>query len=399
MTASVAPRVAILSAVRTPIGKLGGSLKELSGVTLGVVATRAALERAGVPASEVTLLVMGHGIHAGTGQNPARQVAIHAGVPKMSEEYTVNQVCGSGMQAIRSAVSAIRAGEVPLAVAGGMESMSSAPFLTSSRARWGYRLGHQELEDSILRDSLLDAYDGHEHMGLTGERIAQHFGLTRNDVDAFALRSHREAARAVADGTFDAETVAVPAGLAPGSPGLAKDEGPRGSTTMEGLAKLRPAFRPDGILTAGNSSQIADGAAALVLASEAEAARRGAKPIAWVHSTGAGGVDPSDVMEAPIPTVKAHLDRVGLSPGDLDRFEHNEAFSSASIAVQRSFDIPDSKFNVHGGAVALGHPIGDSGARIVVTLVHELARSRGHLGLATLCMGGGNGLSVIVERA
>ncbi|HUI38064.1 MAG TPA: thiolase family protein [Thermoplasmata archaeon] len=399
MSTAHGPRVAILSAVRTPIGKLGGSLKELSAVTLGTVAVRAALERAALPASEVPLLVMGHGIHAGTGQNPARQVAMGVGVPKMSEEYTVNMVCGSGMQALRTAFHEIRGGEVPLAVAGGMESMSSAPFLTSNRARWGFRLGTQELEDSIMRDSLLDAYGEHEPMGLTGERIARKFNLTRTDVDVFSLRSHREAARAVADGTFDAELVPVPPGLVRGNEGLAKDEGPRGSTTIEGLAKLRPAFRPDGILTAGNSSQIADGAAALVLASESEVERRGAKPLAWIHSTAAGGVDPSDVMEAPIPTVRAHLARVGLTAAEMDRFEHNEAFSSASIAVQRSFDIPDSKFNVHGGAVALGHPIGDSGARIVVTLVHELRRSRGHYGLATLCMGGGNGLSMILESS
>jgi acetyl-CoA C-acetyltransferase len=399
MSSSAGPRVAILSAVRTPIGKLGGSLKELSGVALGVVAVKAALTKAQVSASEIPYLAMGHGIHAGTGQNPARQVAMGVGVPAFSEEFTVNQVCGSGMQAIRVATSAIRAGEVPIAVAGGMESMSNAPFLTTARARWGYRLGNQELEDSIQRDSLWDAYEGHEPMGLTGERVAQHFKLTRQEVDAFAMRSHLAAAKAVADGTFASEVVPVPAGLAPGNPGLERDEGPRATTTMEGLAKLKPVFRPDGILTAGNSSQIADGAAALVLASEEEVHKRGLAPIAWVHSTGAGGIDPPNVMEAPIPTVKAHLQRVGLSAADLDRVEHNEAFSSASIAVQRSFDIPDAKFNVHGGAVALGHPIGDSGARIVVTLVHELHRSRGHRGLATLCMGGGNGLSVIVERA
>jgi acetyl-CoA C-acetyltransferase len=342
---------------------------------------------------------MGHGIQAGTGQNAARQVSLAVGMPKMSCAYGVNIVCGSGMQAIRSALAAIRAGDVSIAAAGGMESMSSAPFLTSTRARWGFRLGTQELEDAILRDSLIDAYGEHEPMGLTGERIAQKFGLTRTDVDVFGLRSHREAARAVSDGTFESELAPVPAGLAPGSPGLARDEGPRGSTTIEGLARLRPAFRPDGILTAGNSSQIADGAAALVLASEAEVERRGSKPLAWIHSSYAGGVDPSDVMEAPIPTVRAHLERVGLSPADFDRVEHNEAFASASIAVQRSFDFPDAKFNIHGGAIALGHPIGDSGARIVVTLLHELRRSHTHRGLATLCMGGGNGLSLIVENA
>jgi acetyl-CoA C-acetyltransferase len=308
-------------------------------------------------------------------------------------------VCGSGMQALLATTASIRSGDQSLGVAGGMESMSSSPFLIPSKARWGMRYGAPPLDDAMLRDSLLDAYGEHEHMGRTGERVAEKFGITRADADAFALRSHRAAARANADGTFASETVPIPRDL-PGTPlGLAHDEGPRGDSTLEGLARLTPSFSPDGILTAGNSSQLSDGAAALVLASDSEAERRGIRPIAWVHSSAVGGVAPSDVMESPIPTVRAHLERVGLDVSAIDRIEHNEAFASASIAVQRAFRFPDDRFNVHGGAVALGHPIGASGARIVVTLLHELVRSGGRYGLATLCMGGGNGLSLILERA
>ncbi|HEV2230973.1 MAG TPA: acetyl-CoA C-acyltransferase [Thermoplasmata archaeon] len=392
------PRIAILSAVRTPIGKYGGALKDVPAVALGTVAVRAALGRASVDPTDVPFVYFGHCLQAGTGQNPARQVLRGVGIPDRSGAVAVNMVCGSGMQSILLAVAALRSGEHELAVAGGMESMSSAPFLLTGRARWGVRYGPQALDDAMLRDSLLDAYGEHEHMGLTGERIARKLGLGRADLDRFAVRSHRAAALASSDGSFAAESVEVPPGLVPGSEGLSRDEGPRGNTTLEGLAKLKPAFAADGLLTAGNSSQLSDGAAALVLATEAEAARRGAKPLGWIHSSAVGGVDPSDVMESPIPTVTAHLARVGLTPDRLDRIEHDEAFSSASIAVQRAFSFPDDRFNVHGGAVALGHPIGASGARIVVTLLHELTQARGRIGLATLCMGGGNGLSLLVER-
>jgi acetyl-CoA C-acetyltransferase len=248
-------------------------------------------------------------------------------------------------------------------------------------------------------DGLTDAYEEHELMGLTGERVAQHFGLTRADVDAFALRSNLRAVQARDDGTFSSEVVPVPPELTPGGPGLPRDECPRVDTTLAALGKLRPAFAPNGVLTAGNSSQLSDGAAALVLASRREVERRNLKPLGWIHSTGEGGVHPRDVMEAPIPTVKKHLVRTGLKPTDFDRVEHNEAFSSASIAVQRSFGFTEEQFNVHGGAVAIGHPIGASGARIVVTLVQELVRSKSRLGLATACMGGGNGLSLVVDRS
>lgn len=250
----------------------------------------------------------------------------------------------------------------------------------------------------MLKDSLLDAYGEHEHMGLTGDRIAEKFHLTRTEVDTFAVRSHLRAAAAREDGTWAAETVAVPPSLTPRGAGLDRDEGPRADTTLESLARLKPVFRPDGVQTAGNSSQLSDGASALVLASSAFVQRHGLSPMAWVHSGCVSGVDPRDVMESPIPTVRRHLEKTGFTPADFDRVEHNEAFASASVVVQRTFGFTDRQFNVHGGAVALGHPIGASGARIVVTLVHELVRTDSQLGLATLCMGGGNGLSVIVDR-
>lgn len=398
MTSPTSPRIAILAAVRTPIGKYGGTLRSTPAVELGALVAREVIERAHLTPPDIPEVLFGHCIQAGTGQNPARQVLRGAGVPDASGATTVNMVCGSGLKAIHFGADAIRAGTFDLVLAGGMESMSSAPYLATGRMRWGVKYGSQTLEDAMIHDSLQDAYGEHEQMGFTGERIAEALHLTREEVDAFAARSHQRAAQAIREGLFQHELVSVPAGLTPGAKGLEVDEGPRGNTTVEALARLKPSFRRDGLLTAGNSSQLSDGAAALVLASEREVERRGATPLAWIHSYAVGGVHPSRVMEAPIPTVRKHLDDVGLTPGDFDRVEHNEAFASASIAVQRAFNLTDQQFNVHGGAVALGHPIGCSGARIVVTLVHELARTRGHRGLATLCMGGGNGLSLIVER-
>ena len=398
MTGSAPPpaRVAIVGAARTPIGKYGGALRAVPAVTLGAIAVRSALDRARVAPGQIEEVLVGHCIQAGTGQNPARQVLRAAGVPDTAGGVTVNMVCGSGMQAIQSATHALRAGEFDLAVAGGMESMSGAPYLLSGRVRWGLRYGYLGLDDAMLRDSLLDAYGEHEHMGLTGERIARDLHLTRAEVDAFALRSHQRAARASADGTFAAEIAPVsePAFGAE----LRIDEGPRGDSTLEGLARLKPSFDPNGVLTAGNSSQLSDGGAAVVLASEKAVNEHGLHPLAWVHSGAVSGVSPERVMESPIPTVRRHLERTGFTPAQFDRIEHNEAFASASIAVQRAFAFPDDRFNVHGGAVALGHPIGASGCRIVVTLVHELVRAHGSLGLATLCMGGGNGLSLILDR-
>jgi acetyl-CoA C-acetyltransferase len=390
--------VAILAAARTPIGRFGGSLRSVPATRLGTLAARAAIDRAGWAPSDVEELLFGQAIQAGAGQNPARQVLRGAGVPDSVGAATVNMVCGSGMKAIHWGYAAIRAGDFDRVVVGAMESMSSAPYLLDGAMRWGSLPGPHTLDDGMQRDALIDAYDEHEVMGLTGERIAKKFGLTREDVDIYGLRSHLRASKAVAAGTFSRELVPVPRELTPGGEGLDHDEAPRADTTLEKLARLKPAFAPDGVLTAGNSSKLSDGAAALVLASAREVRERGAKPIAWIHSAAESGVHPRDVMESPIPTVKKHLERTGLRPSDFDRVEHNEAYASASIAVQRTFDFTEEQFNVHGGAVALGHPIGASGARIVVTLLHELLRSQKSLGLATLCMGGGNGLSLVVDR-
>jgi acetyl-CoA C-acetyltransferase len=391
--------VAILAAARTPIGRFGGALRNVPATRLGVLAARAAIDRAGWVPSDVQQVLFGQAIQAGAGQNPARQVLRGAGVPDAVGAATVNMVCGSGMKAIHWGYSAIRAGDFDRVVVGAMESMSSAPYLVDGAMRWGSLPGPHTLDDGMQRDALLDAYDEHEIMGLTGERIAKKFGLSRAEVDAFGLRSHLRASKAVAAGTFGSELIAVPRDLTPGADGLDHDEAPRADTTLEKLARLKPVFAPDGVLTAGNSSKLSDGAAALVLASAREVRERGATPLAWIHSTGESGVHPRDVMESPIPTVRQHLERTGLRPSDFDRVEHNEAYASASIAIQRTFGFSEEQFNVNGGAVALGHPIGASGARIVVTLVHELLRSRKSLGLATLCMGGGNGLSVVVDRA
>ncbi|MGA8303558.1 MAG: thiolase family protein [Thermoplasmata archaeon] len=390
--------VAILSAVRTPIGRFGGALRGVPATRLGTLAARAAIERAGWTPGDVEEVLFGQAIQAGAGQNPARQVLRGAEVPDSVGAATVNMVCGSGMKAIQWGYLAILAGEFDRVVVGAMESMSNAPYLLDGGMRWGSSPGPHTLVDGMQQDALIDAYDEHEIMGLTGERIAKKFHLTRGDVDAFGLRSHLRASAAVTAGTFGPELVAVPGEWTPGGAGLDHDEAPRADTTLEKLARLPPAFAPDGVLTAGNSSKLSDGAAALVLASPREVRERGAKPIAWIHSAAESGVHPRDVMESPIPTVRKHLERTGLRPADFDRVEHNEAYASASIAVQRTFDFSEEQFNVHGGAVALGHPIGASGARIVVTLVHELIRSQRSLGLATLCMGGGNGLSLIVDR-
>jgi acetyl-CoA C-acetyltransferase len=391
--------VAILSAMRTPIGKFGGTLRAVPATRLGTLAAHAALEQAGMAPNEVEQVLFGMAIQAGAGQNPARQVLRGAGIPDAVGAATVNMVCGSGMKAIHWGYAAIRSGAADRVLVGGMEAMSNAPYLLPGAMRWEHPPGPYTLDDAMQRDTLIDAYDEHELMGLTGERTARKFRLSRADVDAFGLRSHLRASAAVRDGTFTGETVPVPAAWTPKADGLSKDECPRADTTLEGLARLRPAFTPDGVLTAGNSSKVADGAAALVLASAEEVRRRGVTPLAWVHSLAESGVHPRDVMESPIPTLKRHFERTGLRAQDFDRVEHNEAYASASIAVQRTFGFTDDQFNVHGGAIALGHPIGSSGARIVVTLVHELVRARKSLGLATLCMGGGNGLSLAVDRA
>ncbi|MGI0129226.1 MAG: thiolase family protein [Thermoplasmata archaeon] len=397
--------VAILSAVRTPIGKYRGALRTIPAARLGALAASEAIGRSGLKPADIEDVLFGQAIGAGQGQNPARQVLRASHIPDDAGASTINMVCGSGMKAVHLGYSEILAGGASRVLVGGMESMSRAPFLLPPESRWeapsapGSPPSPVAKIDANTQDGLSDAYGEHELMGMTGERIAERLGITREEADAYSLRSHRRAVEAGRGGRLREEIVPVPPGFVPGAPGLDHDENPRPTTSLEALSKLRPAFKADGILTAGNSSSLADGGAALVLASAEEVAQRGLRPMAWIHSICVSGVDPANVMESPIPTVRKHLAETGLSPGVFSRIEHNEAFSTASIAVQRAFDFPDERFNAAGGAVALGHPIGMSGARIVVTLVHELLRTQGELGLATLCMGGGNGLSLIVDRS
>jgi acetyl-CoA C-acetyltransferase len=350
-----------------------------------------------VEPDDVDEVIMGNVVSAGLGQNVARQSAIKAGLPPSVGALTVNKVCGSALKAVMLAAQSIRAGDNDLVVAGGSESMSNAPFLVRD-LRWGHRYGDAGLVDSMIFDGLWDAFNDY-HMGMTGEAVAERYGITRRAADEFALRSHSRAAQASRSGKFDAEIVPVPVHHAGGTVvDFRVDECIRADTTLEGLSRLKPAFKKDGILTAGNSSQLSDGASAVVVASEEEANRIGATSLARIVAYGTGGVEPERVMEAPIPTTRAVLKKASLSVDDIDLFEHNEAYSTASLAVMQALGIDEKKFNVNGGAVALGHPIGASGARVLTTLLYELISTGRKRGLATLCLGGGNGVTVIIER-
>ena len=339
---------------------------------------------------------MGNVISAGLGQNPARRAAIDAKIPYSVGSITVNKVCGSGLKAVMLAAQAIKAGDAEVVVAGGMESMSNAPYLAMN-LRWGLRHGNGSLVDAMINDGLWDHYHGF-HMGMTGELIAKRFRITRREADEFAFQSQQKAARAAKSGIFDDEKVAVRTGGEKGEAEFFEDECIRPDTTIEKLATLKPAFKSGGILTAGNSSQLSDGAAAVVVASEEAAEKLGAKPMARVVAYGTGGLEPGRVMEAPIPTTREVLKKAKLGVDDIDLFEHNEAYAAASIAVRRALNVDEKRFNVNGGAVALGHPIGCSGARVLATLLYQMKRSGGRLGLATLCLGGGNAVTMIVER-
>ncbi|MDG6915406.1 MAG: acetyl-CoA C-acyltransferase [Nitrososphaerota archaeon] len=384
----------IVSACRTPIGKFGRSLVGVHAARMGAVVVREAIARAGLRPRDVGEVIMGNVISAGLGQNVARQSAIYAGVPVSVGSVTVNKVCGSGLKSVILAAQAIKAGDQELVVAGGTENMSNAPYL-SRQSRWGAQYGDAKLEDAMLVDGLWDAYNGYQ-MGMTGERVARRHGVTRRQADEYACESQSRAARAQRDGRFAAETVPMETGREGAK--LEADECVRPDTTVEGLSRLKPAFAPRGVLTAGNSSQLSDGASALVLAGEDAAERRGLKPLARVVAYETGGTRPEDVMEAPIPTVKALLKKARTSIDEVDLVEHNEAFSTASIVVRESLGVPEGRFNVNGGAVALGHPLGCSGARILTTLLYEMSRTGRRRGLATLCMGGGNALAMLIER-
>lgn len=387
----------IVSACRTPIGKFEGTLKGVPVQKLGAIVIEEAVKRAGIEKNVIEEVIMGNVLQAGLGQNPARQSAIYAGIPYEAGALTVNKVCGSGMKAIMLAASEIRAGNADVIVAGGMESMDNAPYLLE-KARFGYRMFDGKIIDEMVYDGLWDVYNNF-HMGMTGEIIAEKYGIKREEIDAFALRSNQRAVKATKEGRFKDEIVPVVIESRKGEKIVFdKDEGPREDTSMEKLAKLKPVFKEGGVVTAGNASQISDGAAALVVMSEKAMNEYGIKPLARIHSYTYSGTKPELVMDAPVPTVRKLLAKTGLKIEDFDLIEHNEAFASASVAIQKVFSIPDEKFNVNGGAVALGHPIGCSGARIVVTLLHEMIKQSSKLGLATVCLGGGNATAIALER-
>lgn len=388
--------VVILSAVRTPIGAFGGALKDVSVAQLGATATRAALERAGLAADDVDEVVFGCARQAGNGPNPARQIAWHTGVPVERPAFTVNKACASGMKAVTLGVQSILTGENNVVLAGGVEQMSQIPFLLM-KARWGYRLGNDTLVDAMYRDGYMCPL-AEMPMGETAELLADRYGITRQEQDAFALESHRKAVAAWESGAFADEVVPVET---PGRKGetvmVEQDERPRPDTSLEKLARLKPAFRADGTITAGNASGIADGAAALVLALAKRARALGTPPLARIVGFASGAVHPREMGLGPLPATRRLLERTGLSLPDFELIELNEAFAAQVLAVERELEWDVERRNVHGGAVALGHPTGCSGARILVTLLHALRSHNGTLGLATLCVSGGLGMAVAVE--
>jgi len=387
----------IVSAVRTAIGTYGGGLAEVPAVTLGEICIRAALERADLKPGQVNEVIMGNVLQAGLGQNPARQSAINAGLPVEIPAMTINKVCGSGLKAVMLAAQAIKLGDADIVVAGGMESMSRAPYLLE-KARFGYRMGDGKLVDEMIRDGLWDAFNDC-HMGMTAENICMAAELSREDLDKFALQSQQRAAHAIEAGVFKQEIVPVEVPGKKGPTIFDKDQGPRSETTIEALTKLRPAFMAEGgLVTAGNSSGLNDGGAAVVVMSRKKAEELGLKPMATIRSYASAGVDPRVMGMGPVPATKSALEKAGLKVSDLDLVEANEAFAAQSVAIGRELGFDPSKLNVNGGAIALGHPIGASGTRILVTLLYEMQRRQSHYGLATLCIGGGQGVAMIVER-
>jgi len=386
----------ILSACRTPIGSFGGVFKDLSAVDLAAIVIREAIARGGVDATEIGDVIIGCVLQAGAGMNVARQAALKAGVPVEVPAETINRVCGSGMSAVVHAVEAVKAGFVDVMLAGGTESMSNAPFILKG-ARWGYRMGNAEVLDSMLGEGLTCAIHGC-HMGNTAEEIVTRYHVSRADQDAFAAESQRRAGQAISSGVFDREIVAVEVPQRKGAPlRVTRDEYPRAGTTVETLAALRPAFAKNGTVTAGNSSGINDGAAALVIATGKKARALGREPLARIVAYCTTGVDPMIMGIGPVEAMRKALKRAEMTVDDLDLVELNEAFAAQSLAVVRELKLDPSKVNVHGGAIALGHPIGASGARVLTTLVHALQARGGGRGAAALCVGGGMGTAMIVE--
>jgi acetyl-CoA C-acetyltransferase len=387
----------IISAARTATGKFLGSLKEFTAPQLGAIVVREAVRRAGIDPAAVDECIMGNVVSAGEGQNPARQAALHGGLQDHVAAMTINKVCGSGLKAVMLATQGIATGDIDVAVAGGMESMSNTPYLLP-RVREGLRMGNGTLVDSMIQDGLWCAFEAC-HMGMTGEHVAEHFKVGRDDQDRYAAESHRKAARATREGWFKDEIVPIEIPQKKGSPIIfERDESIREDTTPEVLAGLKPAFKKDGTVTAGNSPGVNDGAAAVVLASADKARSLGLSPIARVVGQATSGLPPKLVLMTPVEAVRKVAQKVGWKLEDVDLFEINEAFSVQMVAVLRELGIPQEKVNVHGGAVALGHPIGASGARVLTTLLYALKRRGLTRGIASLCLGGGNGVALAVER-
>lgn len=386
----------IVSACRTAIGKYGKALSGIKATELGACCVKEAVSRAGIRPADVEECIMGNVLSAGLGQNPARQAAVGAGLPVEIGSFTVNAVCGSALKAAMLAADAVKAGQYNVLAVGGMESMSNAPYLLNE-ARWGYRMNDQAVVDCMVHDGLWDIFNN-QHMGFTGEIVAERFGVTREDADRLSVESHQKAVEAQKGGRFDKEIVPFTIHAKKEDVVFDKDEGIRGDSTMEALGKLRPVFKKDGIVTAGNSSQLSDGASAMIVTSRKWAEEHGVKPLATIVAYGERGVLPERIMEAPIPTTQAVLKKAGMTVDDIDLFEHNEAFASASCAVKKALGVPDEIFNVNGGAIALGHPIGCSGARVMTTLLYAMEDRRKDVGCATLCLGGGNAVTMIVRR-
>lgn len=389
--------IVIVSAVRTAIGNFNGALAGVSAVELGSAVVSALLKKTQLEPGLVDEVIMGNVLQAGLGQNPARQILLRSGIPESACAFTVNKVCGSGLKSVALGAQAISSGDADIIIAGGTENMSQAPYLLDSRARWGYRLGDGVVHDVILRDGLLCAENNY-HMGITAENIANAYNLTREEQDALALSSQQKAVSAIERGAFKAEIVPVTVKSRQGDIVVDTDEFPKAGSTAEGLAKLRPAFDKAGTVTAGNASGINDGAAALMLMTETRAKSLGLTPLARIRGYASGGVSPSMMGLGPVPATRKVLEKTGLSLKDIDLIEANEAFASQFLAVGRDLGFDPEKVNINGGAIALGHPIGASGARILVTLLHALQAQNKTTGLATLCIGGGQGIAMVIER-
>jgi len=387
----------IISAVRTPVGKFLGALKSFKATDLGAIVVREAVKRAGVKPEDVDEVIMGCVIQAGLGQNPARQAALHGGLPDKVSAVTVNKVCGSGLKAVMMAAQGVQLGDTEIVVAGGMESMSNAPYLLP-KAREGYRLGHGKLLDSVIQDGLWCAFDD-QHMGCTGELVAERFQVSRAEQDEFALNSHRKASDAIKSGRFKEEIVPVEIAQKKGASIIFDtDEPVREDTSLESLAKLKPAFKEGGTVTAGNSPGVNDGASAVVVTSADRARTLGIEPMARIVAQATSGVEPKLVMMAPVEAIRKLLKKTGWALNDIDLIELNEAFAVQAVAIIRQLDLDPEKVNVNGGAVALGHAIGQSGSRLLTTMLYEMKRRDAHRGIAALCLGGGNAVAMAVER-